>query len=202
MGHRDEGSADLTRIFDEIRAGDERAESRLFRAVYAELHRMAHGKIIRESPDNTLQTTALVNEAYLRLCKGQAVSWENRRHFFGAAANAMRQILVDRARRRRGEKHGGKLKRVPLNDEVPDSEPSLDILALDEALVRLNHERPTHVKVVLHRYFLGLTVQEAAEILDIAPRTVDNYWQFAKSWLRREMSRAPGRMSEDRTDGD
>jgi RNA polymerase sigma factor (TIGR02999 family) len=202
MGHQENGSADLTRIFAAIQGGDENAESRLFAVVYEELRRMAHGKMIRESPDHTLQTTALVHEAYLKLCGDGNVAWDNRRHFFGAAANAMRQILVDRARRRDAEIHGGRMKRVPLADDLPSSEKSLDILALDEALTGLAAERPRHADVVLHRFFLGLTVKETADLLGVASRTVDTDWQFAKSWLRREMTRRPDDPPEaDRDDG-
>jgi len=200
MGRQENGSADLTRIFEAIQGGDENAESRLFAVVYDELRRMAHGRMIRESPDHTLQTTALVHEAYLKLCGDGNVAWDNRRHFFGAAANAMRQILVDRARRRDAEVHGGKMNRVPLADDLPSSEKSLDILALDEALTLLAVERPRHAEVVLHRFFLGLTVKKTAELLGVAPRTVDTDWQFAKSWLRREMTRRPDDSAEADTD--
>jgi RNA polymerase sigma factor (TIGR02999 family) len=181
-------NTDLTLIFDELRRGEEGAAERLFAVVYDELHRMAHGKMIHESPDHTLQTTALVNEAYLKLCKGEAVSFSDRKHFFGAAANAMRQILVDRSRRRDAEIRGGKMKRVPLRDDLPDEGRSIDFLALDEALNHLAKQRPRHAEVVLYRFFLGLTVEETAELVGVSPRTVDTDWRFAKTWLRREMT--------------
>lgn len=179
---------DLTLIFDELRRGQEGAAERLFAVVYDELRRMAHGKMIHESPDHTLQTTALVNEAYLKLCKGEAVSFSDRKHFFGAAANAMRQILVDRSRRRDAEIRGGKMQRVPLRDDLPDEQRSIDIVALDDALNHLAVQRPRHAEVVLHRFFLGLTIEETAELLGVSPRTVDTDWRFAKTWLRREMT--------------
>lgn len=136
MGSRGPDEPDLTQVFDALRRGESGAEQQLFALVYDELHRMAHGRMIRESSDHTLQTTALVNEAYLRLSKGETVAWENRKHFFGAAGNAMRQILVDRARKRDAEIHGGKLKRVTLDDETPAGRDSADILALDDGLYR------------------------------------------------------------------
>jgi RNA polymerase sigma factor (TIGR02999 family) len=190
------GPTDFTRILDAVGRGDEEALQRLFSVVYDELRRMAHGKMIRESADQTLQTTALVNEAYLRLCGGKKVSWENRRHFFGAAANAMRQILVDQARKRAAGIRGGGAIRVTLADDPSHPEPSLDILALEEALNRMARERPRHAEVVLHRYFLGLTVKETAEVLGVSPRTVNTDWNFAKSWLKREMTAEPPHENE------
>jgi RNA polymerase sigma factor (TIGR02999 family) len=182
------GPTDFTKILAAAGDGDAEAVDRLFSIVYDELRRMAHGKMIRESADQTLQTTALVNEAYLRLCGGKQVSWENRKHFFGAAANAMRQILVDRARRRAAEIHGGGKVRVTMPGEVPEPESSIDILALEDALNRLARERPRHAEVVLHRFYLGLTVAQTAEVLGVSSRTVNTDWNFAKAWLRRQMS--------------
>jgi RNA polymerase sigma factor (TIGR02999 family) len=175
-------------ILDEVKQRREGAEERLFEVVYDELRRMAHGQMSREEARGTLQTTALVHEAYMRLVKDDQAEWENRRHFFGAAARAMRQILVDRARKRRALRHGGDKKHVPLESDVADAERSVDLIALDEALDRLAAERPRHAQVVLYRYFLGLTVKETADLLDVAPRTVDTDWAVAKAWLKREIT--------------
>ena len=195
MNTGDQAPHELTGLFDAIEGGDPNAANQLFEMVYGQLRALAHGRIFREAPNQTLQTTDLVNEAYLRLCKGSEFSWENRRHFFGAAVNAMRQILVDRGRKKKAEIHGGNLQRVELDGELPDRERSMDILALDEALTKLAETRPRHVQVVTHRYFLGLSVKDTAEILGIAPRTVDADWKFAKAWLRRAISPTSGSSS-------
>lgn len=177
-------------LFDDLRNGVEGSTERLFSQVYEELHRMAHGQMIHEGPGQTLQTTALVNEAYVRLVGDKEADFENRRHFLGAAAIAMRRILIDHARKKRAKVRGGNLVRVPLDDDVAGLETPIDILVLDEALKRLAIERPRHAEVVSYRYFLGCTVKETAALLDIAPRTVNMDWEFAKSWLRREIERS------------
>jgi RNA polymerase sigma factor (TIGR02999 family) len=179
---------DVTAICHAVQEGQPGAEQKLFDLVYSELRRMAHYRLLREGHSGTLQTTALVHEAYLRLFQGSEVNWENRRHFFGAAANAMRRILIDRARRRKAEKRGGDQVTITLGDNVPDAEPSLDLIALDEALNRLSRELPRHAEVVCYRFFLGLTVKETAELLDVSPRTVNSHWELARSWLRREIN--------------
>lgn len=179
-----------TQILDSIRKGEKDAQERLFRIVYEELRRMAHHHMSKEAHHVTLQTTALVNEAYLRLFKDEKVEYENRRHFFGAAAQAMRRILIDRARERLSIKRNWGNKRITLDENVPDAERPVDVLALDEALKRLTQESPRQAEVVEYRYFLGLTVQETAELLAIAPRTVNSDWQLAKAWLRREISKS------------
>ena len=178
-------SSSVTLLLEAVRHGEDGAEERLFRAVYEELRRMARGRAFRWSPHDTLAGTALAHEAYLRLTAGGAENLQNRRHFFGAASRAMRQILVDRWRKRRAERV---LDRVPL-DDVPEREGSVDLPALDEALNRLAAERPRHAEVVALRFFLGFTVAETASLLELSPKTVDNDWALAKSWLRREMSR-------------
>lgn len=182
---------DLATLLEAVERGDEGAGERLFARVYDELRRLAHREISGERPGHTLQTTALVHEAYFRLCGEKGTRWENRRHFFGAAARAMRRILIDRARRKKAEIHGGGLARIPLQDDLAASERPFDLLALDEALERLAEIRPRNAEVVYYRYFLGLTVAETAEILGVSPRTVDTDWQLAKSWLRREMTHDP-----------
>jgi RNA polymerase sigma factor (TIGR02999 family) len=135
----------------------------------------------------TLQTTALAHEAYLRLVKDKAQEWENRRHFFGAAVVAMRRILIDEAERRKAQKRGGGVEHVTLATNVPDLDQPLDVLDLQKALEELEQERPDHAEVVRYRFFLGLTVPETAELLGVAPRTVDNRWKFAKAWLKRKI---------------
>jgi RNA polymerase sigma factor (TIGR02999 family) len=168
--------------------GDKGASDRLFKAVYAELHRMAHRQMVGRRPVDSLQSIELVHEAYLRLVPDDQRSWENRRHFFGAAASAMRQILVDRARKRGAVRHGGELRRASF-DDPPDAAPSVDMLALDEALDRLASKDERKALVVSHRYFLGLTVPETAELLDVSPRTVDSDWKLARAWLKRELGK-------------
>jgi RNA polymerase sigma factor (TIGR02999 family) len=188
MGEPDKG--EITKVFEAIRDGAKDAQDRLFSLVYDELHRIAHGRMSRERPGQTLQTTALVHEAYLRLCKDEGAQWENRRHFFGAAANAMRRILIDNARQRAAEKREGERRRVTLDAGMASEETPLDLLALNEALDNLStiHTRPS--EVVKFRYFIGLTVKETAELLEVSPRTIDADWKLAKAWLLREMSGA------------
>lgn len=190
----DEGD-DLSTLFQAIQRGEAGAEKRLYELVYGALRKIAHGRLRSEPPEGTLQTTALVHEAYLKLSKGEEIEWENRRHFFGAAARAMRQILVDRARRRNAHVHGGDAERVPLEDDVPDAERPAVVLALDEALEKLARERPRHAEVVHCRYYLGLTVGETGDLLRVSPSTVEADWRFARSWLRREIGDSMGRQS-------
>lgn len=185
----DKQPVELTALFKEISNGSRGATERLFEVVYGELRRMAHGRMVRERPGQTLQTTALVNEAYLKLCGNERARFENRRHFFGAAARAMRQILVDKAKEKQAQKREGSRKRVTLEHDVAAAEAPLDLIALDEALDRLARENERAAEVVKHRYFLGLTVNETAEVLTVSPRTVDSDWQLAKAWLRREITR-------------
>ncbi len=185
MGSQDQGGVSV--ILQAIRSGEKGAEERLFRVVYQELHRMAHLRMAGQPADHSLQTTELVNEAYIRLVGDDQASWESRRHFFGAAAMAMRQILVDRARRRRAARHGGGQRRVSL-DDPPEAARPVDLIALDEALSRLARKNPRKALVVNYRYFLGLTVPETAKLLKVSPRTVDSDWQVARARLRREIS--------------
>ena len=195
----DSHSDSLSIVLDALKRGDSAAEERLFRLVYAELHRMAHQQMRRERPGQTLETTALVNEAYLRLSGDRSSRWENRRHFFGAAARAMRQILVDAARSRATAKRGGDAIKVTLQEDTPGKETSVDVLALDEALERLGKDLPRHAEIVRHRFFLGLNVEDTARLLDVSERTVYSDWQFAKMWLKKEMR--PAEDQRDHTDG-
>jgi RNA polymerase sigma factor (TIGR02999 family) len=199
MGETDQKT--LSAILDALNNGEAGAEEQLFTVVYNELRRMAHGKMIRQAPGNTLQTTALVHEAYLRLMGNDQAHWHNRRYFFGAAANSMRRILVDRARRRAADKRGAGAKKVPFEDDIAHDEPTIDFIALDEALNALSAVMPRRADVVRYRYFLGMTVDETAELLQVSARTVNSDWELAKSWLRREMTRGLPAPDESNTDG-
>ena len=169
--------------------GDQAALDKLVPLVYEELHRLAHRYISRERPGNTLQTTALAHEAYLRLVDAQGVQWENRAHFFAVATKTMRRILVDLARARRNLKRGGDVQQVSLDGVLLASpERGADMVALDEALVRLAALNPRQSQVVELRYFGGLTEEEVGEVIKISPRTVRSDWRLAKAWLYRELS--------------
>lgn len=182
--------ADVTQILRRIEEGDAAAAAQLLPLVYDELRKLAGQKMASESPGQTLQATALVHEAYLRLVNvPQPQVWEGRGHFFAAAAESMRRILVEGARRRGRVKHGGELDRVDI-EHVPVIAPQIheDLIALDEALVRLKAIDPQAVELVHLRYFVGLSGVEAAEMMGISTRTADRIWAFGKAWLRREIS--------------
>lgn len=160
----------------------------LFPLVYAELRRIAAREMRRERPGRTLQTTALVHEAYLRLLKNASMSFESRAHFLGIAARAMREILIEHARGRGARKRGGGAVRLTLDDVVaPVAAPSIDVLALDEALQRLARLDQRHARVVELRYFGGLSVEETAVAMDLSPATVKRAWTLARAWLYREL---------------
>jgi len=181
---------DVTQILDALRGGDREANDRLLEAVYDELRWLAARKLAREKPGQTLQATALVHEAWLRLGGEGGAAWESRAHFFGAAAEAMRRILVDRARRRGRVRHGGGRGRVDLDDvEIATPAPSLDVLALDEALERLGGEDPAKARLVKLRFFAGLGLAEAAEVLGISRATADRHWAYARAFLFHAMGR-------------
>lgn len=178
---------DLARILSSIEQGDPTAAERLLPLVYEELRRLAAQRLAREKPGQTLQATALVHEAYLRLVGDQRYSGEG--HFFAAAAEAMRRILVERARRKSRLKHGCERERVDLDTGCLMSEaPSLDLVALDEALSRLAETEPVKADLVKLRFFAGLTMPEAAAALNISLATAERYWTFAKSWLYAELA--------------
>lgn len=185
-----EPSGPVTQLLHAAGRGDAAAVSRLWSTVYDELRRLAQGQLNREGPVCSMQTTSLVNEAYLRLVGDGHIDWSNRRHFFGAAAEAMRRILVDDARRRRGLKHGGGRKREPLLEDPSalGEDPALT-LAVDQAVQKLKAADRRKYEVVLLRYFSGLSVDETAAALEVSPRTVDSEWRFAKAWLHRELSK-------------
>lgn len=179
----------VTQLLLDWRNGEQGALEQLVPFVYAELHRLARAYMRREQPGHTLQTTALINEAYLRLI-GQSVSWQNRSHFFGVAARLMRQILVDHARTLKAAKRGGAQLQVSLSDavEMVGSEAS-ELLALDDALQSLAAIDQRKSRVIELRYFGGLTIAETAEVLNVSHTTVEEDWKIARAWLRREMSR-------------
>lgn len=179
---------DVTLILDAIQHGDRQATERLIPLVYDELRRLAASRLAKEAANQTLQATELVHEAYLRLVGAEPQTWEGRRHFFGAAAEAMRRILIDRARRRQRLKHGGQFQRVSTDDiELPAALPSDDLVALDEALDQLAGVDAPAAELVKLRFFAGLTQTQIAEVLGVSRRTADNLWAFAKAWLYRAL---------------
>ena len=179
----------VTQILSAIESGDARAAEQLLPLVYDELRALAAAKMARESPGQTLQATALVHEAYLRLVdQAQAQHWNSRGHFFAAAAEAMRRILVERARHKRSLKGGGGHQRQELPEiEAPSTTPDVDLLALDEALDKLESEDRRKAELVKLRFFAGLTIEEAAKALGISTSTADNDWTYARCWLRVEI---------------
>ena len=177
----DPSAADITRLLVAWRGGDEDAFERLAPLVYRELHKLAHARMRAQPAGITLQTTALVHEAWVRLVDERHMPWQNRAHFYGVCAQAMRCILVDAARARLARKRGGDAVRVPFNEAVVGSPaPDAGVLALDEALSDLARVDPRKAKVVELRYFGGLTVAEAAEVLQVSPETVMRDWKVAK----------------------
>jgi RNA polymerase sigma factor (TIGR02999 family) len=190
---------EVTRILSAIEQGDSHAAEQLLPLVYDELRKLAAEKLAHEKPGQTLQATALVHEAYVRLVDTEkAQSWDSRGHFFAAAAESMRRILIEHARRKARLRHGGEFRRVELPDaEVSASTKDEQVLLLDEALTRLAAIRPQAADLVKLRFFSGLTVEEAAAMLGVAPRTARRLWVFARAWLRREMERSTGSASGD-----
>ncbi len=181
---------DVTRILNAIEQGDVKAADDLLPVVYEELRLLAAQKMAQELPGQTLQATALVHEAYIRLVGEDAQNWRSRGHFFTTAAEAMRRILIDNARRKKTLKHGGNRRRVDLDKNAlnfDDAYPVDDLIALDEALTRLSDEDQTKAKVVKLRYFAGMGIEQTAEILGISPTTAKRYWAYARAWLLREI---------------
>jgi RNA polymerase sigma factor (TIGR02999 family) len=185
--------SEFTEILHALEGGDPLAADRLLPIVYEELRKLAAAQLAQEQPGQTLQATALVHEAYLRLTAGSSPErWNSRGHFFAAAAVAIRRILIDNARRKRSEKHGGDLVRRQLpEDSLSIPEPREDLLALDEALTKFAAVHPQAAELVQLRYFGGLTLPEAAEALHISPRTAGRLWTYARAWLRREIEDPP-----------
>jgi RNA polymerase sigma factor (TIGR02999 family) len=184
--------SEVTRILNAIEQGDPQAAGQLLPLVYDELRRLAAAQMAREKPGQTLDATALVHEAYLRLVgPTNEPVWASRRHFFAAAAEAMRRILVESARRKKRQKRGGGHARIDLDAiDVPAPQPSHDLLALDEALTRLAEADPAAAELVKLRYFTGLSIARAAEALGMAPRSADRLWAYARAWLREALARA------------
>jgi RNA polymerase sigma factor (TIGR02999 family) len=182
--------SEVTRILAAVERGDPHAAEALLPLVYDELRRLAARKLARETPGQTLDATGLVHEAYLRLVgPADDARWKDRGHFFAAAAQAMRHILVDRARRRRRVRHGGGCKRVALDGAVPAPPAAGDeLLALDEALTRLAADDPEAAAVVQLRYFAGLSVEQAAQSLGMSRATAYRHWTFARAWLRQQLA--------------
>jgi RNA polymerase sigma factor (TIGR02999 family) len=181
---------EISQVLQAVEAGDQQAAARLLPLVYDELRRLAAQKLAHEKPGQTLQPTALVHEAYLRLVgKGDTPSWDGRGHFFAAAAEAMRRILVENARRKHSHKHGGGLKRQDAAEvELAAPEPIEDLLALDEALNQLAAQDPVKAELIKLRYFAGMTIEEAASTLGISGTTAKRYWTYARAWLYQEMT--------------
>lgn len=181
--------SDVTRVIEAIQQGDPKAADELLPLVYEELRRLAAAKMANEAAGNTLQATALVHEAWLRLIGNDNPKFAGRGHFFGAAAEAMRRILIDRARRKRALRHGGGQQRLNL-DQVDLAAPGAEdqLLAVHEALDKLAAQDPVEAQLVKLRYFVGLTVEEAAGLLNISPRTARNYWVHARTWLYHEIT--------------
>ncbi len=181
---------EVTRILSAVEQGDQHAADQLLPLVYNELRKLAAQRLAQEKPGQTLQSTALVHDAYLRLVGGNgAEHWNSRGHFFAAAAEAMRRILVEQARHKRRLKHGGERRRVDLDSACSATEPpSLDLLALDEALTTLTEFEPVKADLVKLRFFAGLTMPEAAAALGISLATAERYWTFARSWLYAELA--------------
>ena len=184
--------SEVTQLLNAIEQGDAQATAELLPIVYNELRKLATQKLSQEKPGQTLQATALVHEAYLRLIgpdHGVPQQWHSRGHFFAAAAEAMRRIMVEQARRKGRHKHGGAWQRVDLDSACAVSEPpSLDLLALDEALSKLAVDEPAKAELVKLRFFGGLSMPEAAAVLGISLATTERYWTFARSWLYAEIS--------------
>lgn len=180
---------EITQLLHAWGKGDEQALEKLTPLVYAELHQAAHRYMARQAPDHPLQTTALVNEVYLRLVDVRELTWQNRAHFLAVCAKLMRRILIDFARSRRAWKRGGEAQTVPLDESlIISEEPRADLLALDDALNHLGNLDRRKSQVVELRFFGGLTVDETAEVLKVSPDTVLRDWRLAKDWLVRELS--------------
>jgi RNA polymerase sigma factor (TIGR02999 family) len=184
---------EVTRILSAVEQGDPTAVEQLLPLVYEELRKLAAAKLAHENPGQTLQATALVHEAYIRLVDDEkAQHWDSRGHFFAAAAVAMRRILVEQARRKQRLKRGGEFQRIPLDDiELECGFRSDELLALDEAIARLELHDPEKAKVVQLRFFVGMKHEEVANVLEISTVTARRHWRYARAWLRREIRNGP-----------
>ena len=186
--------SDVTRILAAIESGDARAVDKLFPLVYQELRQLAAQRFSKELPGQTLQATALVHEAYLRLVGSEEQNWSGRSHFFSAAAEAMRRILIENARRKKRLRHGGDRKRVDLDAaDVASEMPSDELIALDEVLEQLSAKDKVSAELIKLRFFAGLTMEQAANILGMPRRTADRNWAYARAWLYKEISKGDER---------
>src|SRR2546422_562787 len=182
--------SDVTRIIEAIQLGDPEAADKLLPLVYEELRKLAASKMANEAAGNTLQPTALVHEAWLRLVGNDNPKFAGRAHFFGAAAEAMRRILIDRARRKRAMRHGGGQKRVDVEDfEIASATADDQLLAVNEALDKLAAQDKQKAELVKLRYFIGMTIEEAAQILGVSEPTAKRYWAYARAWLYHEIQK-------------
>ena len=180
---------DVTLLLNQIGNGDSSAPEELLSLVYDELRKLASGYLKNERPDHTLQATALVHEAYLRLVDWENVSWQNRSHFFAVSAQIMRNILVDHARKKKAEIHGGNLQKLALDDAISFSQSrEVDLVDLDDALLELEKLDQRQSKIVELRFFAGLTIEETAHALNVSTMTVSRDWNFAKAWLYRRLN--------------
>ena len=179
----------ITQVLATLAGGEKQAAAELLPLVYAELRRLAKSRLAKLPPGQTLQPTALVHEAFVKLVGSSDPGWQNRGHFFGAAARAMRDILVDQARRKASLKHGGDRQRVDTDDmELAIETPVVDLLALDEALNRLEQDDERKARIVMLRYFAGLSREETAEVLGITTRTIDREWRYIVARLHKELA--------------
>jgi RNA polymerase sigma factor (TIGR02999 family) len=180
--------SEITLLLQAVGQGRSQASEELLPLVYEELRRLAAARMAQEAAGQTLQATALVHEAWLRMVGEANRTWQNRAHFFGAAAEAMRRILIERARRKAARKHGGGMERLDIDGlELAETTPDEKVLLVDDALKQLEQEQPERARVVVLKYFGGLTNKEVAEALDIGERSVDRHWMCAKSWLFRKI---------------
>ena len=191
-----QGPHEMTRLLQEWRGGDQRALDELMPIVIDELRRIANGHFAKESPGHTLQPTALVNEAYIKLVETKRIDWQCRAQFFGVAAQLMRRVLVDHARGRLAAKRGGGAYRTEVDiDQLAEKSRKVDVLALDQALQDMKRINPEGCRIVEMRYFTGLTVEEISEVLGISFSTAKRRWRAARTWLNRELSTAPSATS-------
>ncbi|MFW6078345.1 MAG: sigma-70 family RNA polymerase sigma factor [Gemmatimonadota bacterium] len=196
-------SSTITQLLEAHAAGDRAAFDRLLTLIYDDLRRIAQARLNCERPDHTLAATEVVHEAYLRLERLDRIDWQNRKQFFAVAARAMRYVLLDHAIRRRAQKRGGGERPVPLDElQVPVERPLDELIALGQALERLEGVEPRQARVVECRYFGGLTLDETADALDISPATVSRDWTFARAWLHRELADAAAGGAEETEDAE
>jgi RNA polymerase sigma factor (TIGR02999 family) len=182
--------SDVTHVLERVGHGEAQAADELLPLVYDELRNLAAQRMSREAPGHTLQPTALVHEAWLRLVRNESVRWNGRAHFFGAAAEAMRRILIEKARRKRAQRHGGGQAKLDLDElEIAAPEEEEEMLDLNDALEQFARFDPRKAELVKLRYFVGLTTQEAAEILGISVPTADRWWSYSRAWLLQEIER-------------